>query len=114
MKVKKYNEFVDNDVYISVDIKSSMEKVEHDCGNKSNLDDIVVHPSYKDVVQNGYESIPFIIEKINIDKCHPIWIRALNEITGEYPENVLYEKGIYKSSEVRKIWKKWALNNGYL
>jgi nucleoside-diphosphate-sugar epimerase len=66
---------------------------------------IAEHNSYKEIVKNGYESIPSIIE--NIDNCYVVWFRALNEITGKS----IYD--IYKTSEMRKYWKKWALYNGY-
>lgn len=111
MKIKKYNEFMDYDVDIDIDVKKLMEEVEHDCANKSDLGVIVEHKSYKEIVKNSYDSISIIIE--NIDRCHVVWFRALNEITGEYPDKELYDKGIYNTSEVRKIWKKWASENGY-
>ncbi len=104
--IKKYNEFVDNDIYINVDVKKLMERVEHECGNKSNLDDIVENESYKEVVENGYDSIPLIIDKIKKNECHMIWFRALNEITHE---NV----NIPKYDNINNYWKKWALDNGY-
>jgi hypothetical protein len=105
MKIKKYNEFMNNDIYIDVDVEKLMEEVEQDCGNKSDLNVIAEHKSYKEVVDNGVDSIPSIIK--NIDNCHVIWMRALNEITGKS----VYD--IYKTSDMRKFWKKWALDNGY-
>lgn len=107
MKIKKYNEFFDTDMYIEVDVVKLMEKVEHDCANKSDLDAIAEHKSYKEIVENGTDSIPFIMEKINNNKYHVIWFRALNEITGRS----VYD--IYKTSDMINFWKKWASDNGY-
>ena len=108
MEIKKYNEYLDNSYS---NIKLMIQKLESDCANKSDLDIISNHESYEKIVKNGRKSIPFILE--NIDNCHVIWFRALNEITGQYPEEKLYEKGIYDTSEIRKIWKKWLIENGY-
>jgi len=106
MEIKKYNEFVDYDAHVDIDVKTLMEKLESDCCNKSDLNVIAEHKSYKEIVDNGYNSISDIIE--NIDNCHVIWFRALNEITGE---KSIYD--IYKASDMRNFWKKWASENGY-
>lgn len=107
MKIKKYNEFVNYDTHIEIDVKLLMEKLEHDCGNISDLDIIAEHDSYQEILDNGYDSIPFIIEKINNDKCHMIWFKALSEITNNYIEE------ISKYDDINNYWKKWASENGY-
>jgi hypothetical protein len=107
MKIKKYNEFYNSEIYINIDVKKLMNRVELDCGNISDLDVISEHKSYKEVVNNGFDSIPFILKKINENKCHVIWIRALNEITGKS----VYD--IYETARMIEFWKKWALENGY-
>lgn len=106
MKIKKYNEFYDTESFVDVDVEKLMNEVEKDCGNKSDLDVISEHKSYKDVVKNGQDSIPSIIEKIKNDNCHMIWFKALEEITNIYNDH-------YKYDDINNFWKKWAIKNGY-
>lgn len=87
-------------------IKKLMKELEHYCGNKSDLSVISDCEDYKEIVRNGLESIPFIIE--NVDNCHVIYFRVLNEITGRS----IYE--IYETDKMRKDWKKWATEHDYL
>jgi len=102
-KIKKYNEFVNNDIYVDVDVKSLIETVRCECGNKSDLNVIWNNASYKKVIENGKESIPYLLENLSM-----VWFHALEEITGEKP----YPKGT-KPQEKREEWKKWAIQNGY-
>jgi len=106
MEIKKYNEFFNNENYVKPDIKKLMNDVEYDCGNKSDLNVIAEHNSYKEVVKNGVKSIPFIIEKINKNECQMIWFKAMSEITNNYTN-------ICKYDNINNYWKKWAIENGY-
>jgi hypothetical protein len=36
------------------------------------------------------------------------WFNALRKITGEYPD-----KGKLGLDQMREIWKKWSIENGY-
>jgi hypothetical protein len=107
-KMKKFNEFINNDIFINIDtdVKKLMDEVEDDCGNMSDRNEITKHKSYKKIIENGENSIPFIIEKINNNNCHMIWFKALGEITGNDPQ-------ICKYDNVNNYWKMWAINNGY-
>jgi hypothetical protein len=104
MELKKYNEFINNELII---IKSFIDDVEIKCGNLSDLDEVAKHPSYKKIIENGKKSIPLLLEKIN-DQTGMFWFNALRKITGEYPD-----KGKLGLDQMREIWKKWSIENGY-
>jgi hypothetical protein len=111
MKIKKYNEFVnidaDIDADIKVDVKSLMKEVYGKCGNCSDLDIVAENTSYRKIVENGTDSISFLIEDIRNNKG-VFWLKALQEITGEKLST--YD---YSTSELKKLWINWADENGY-
>jgi len=104
MELKKYNEFVDNDRVI---LEKFIEDVEIKCGNMSDLDKISKHPSYIKIIENGRESIPVLLKKLNDQTCM-FWIEALRKITGENPD-----KDYIKTQDIKKSWLKWGMQNGY-
>lgn len=104
MELKKYNEFVNNELII---IKNFIEDVEIKCGNLSDLDEVAKHPSYKKIIENGKKSIPLLLEKLNDQTCM-FWINALQKITGENPD-----KNYIKTKDIKKSWLNWGIQNGY-
>jgi hypothetical protein len=103
MELKKYNEFVDNNIIIS----KFIEDVEIKCGNMSDLNKISENLSYKKIIENGKMSIPFLLEKLNDQTCM-FWIDALRKITGEYPD-----KNYIKTKDIKQAWLDWGTKNGY-
>jgi len=86
-----------------IDIKTLMENVRKECGNKSDLYVIANHPSYKQIILNGKKSLPYLLEDLSM-----IWIYALEEITGEKLNYISTD-----SEDIKNEWKKWAIQNGY-
>jgi len=103
-KIKKYNEYIDTDIYTDIEIKSLIDKVEFECGNKSDLNIIYENSNYKEIINIGTESIPHILENFTIK-----WIKALEEIT----KVKLYEDFSLSTQDMKNIWLKWAKENGY-
>ena len=101
MEIQKFNEFYNN----NIDVEKLIIDVENYCANKSDLDVIAEHSSYKKIIKNGANSIYSLLEKI--DNGHVIWLRALSEIVGEKPDKMS------KTSDIRNFWKKWSIENGY-
>ena len=101
-KVKKYNEFLDTNVYI--DIKKLIEEVNFECGNISDLNKIYSNSKYQKIIECGEKSIKFIF-----DDFKTMWIKALEDITNEK----LYDDYSITTSEMKEIWKNWAIENGY-
>ena len=104
MKIKKYNELVENDTLI---IEKLVEEIELKHGNVSDLDKISNLPQYRKIVEKGEISIPVLIKKLDEQSCM-FWIQALREISGEF-----LDKGIGKTDNIRNVWKKWSIENGY-
>ena len=106
MKLRKYNEFVNQDIVsTNIDIEKLIENIEHDCKYLSDLDAISNHPSYKNLIKKGELSIPFLLEKLE-DKTGMFWVKALNEITGTGLKS-------FKLDDIRNFWKNWSIENGF-
>jgi len=107
MKIKKYNEFITNDTYINIDVKNLIETIEKKRGNCSVLPKVWSLPEYKKIIENGTDSIPFLLEKLN-DNTAMFWLQALTEITSEE-----VDKDALKSGDRINAWKTWGIKNGY-
>jgi len=99
MKIKKYNEFVDNDIYI--DIENLIKNIEKDYPNVSELYFIHNHPLYDKIIKNGKDSISYLIEKLDDNSCM-YWINALEKITNK--------EFVGKFDELKEQWKNWYKN----
>lgn len=109
-KIRKYNEFVDNDEILIIKLIEEAE-----CTNKADLYRISETTSYKKVIEMGEFAIPFLLKRINEGPA-AIWNIALSKITGvEYDKWNVDNLNFYhvNGSEVKDFWKNWAEKNGF-
>jgi len=96
-----FNEFVDNKEIL---IKDLIEDVEKNCRHLSNLNVVSEYHSYKEIVEIGEQTIPYLLERI--DKT-VVWFNALRKIIGENPD----KNHLGYMKQVTEDWKNWAKNN---
>jgi len=101
MIIKKYYEFINNNISMDLNIQKIIENIEIDFPNESNLDKIWDHPSYNKIIQNGKKSIKYLIEKLDTPSC-VFWFKALESIT-----NMSFSG---KPKEKKELWKDWFKN----
>ena len=101
MKIKKFNEYVNNDKII---VENLMNDVQRQCGNMSDLERMSQSESYRNLVNYGKKAIPFLLEETS-----PYWLAALNELT-----ELNLDTTKYNHSKQWQIIKEWSKENGYL
>ena len=100
-KVRKFNEFIDNDKFMVMELIKSMEL---DLKHQSDSQLVESHEKYQELLQ--YDNLTeYLLDRI--DETN-IWYSTLSKLT-----NVDHNKFIDKSSEKNGFWKKWAKENGY-
>ena len=75
----------------------------------SSITEIVMHPSYQQIIGIGPSAIPFIFLSMRREPDH--WFWALKAITGEDPVPNEYRGKIKKMTEA---WRDWGKKNLYL
>lgn len=75
----------------------------------SNTNEIVMHPSYQQIIGMGQEIIPLILTEMKSKLG--LWFWALKSITGEDP---VPTEEIGKITEMTKRWIDWGYINGFL
>ena len=81
-----------------------------DTAHHSNPAIIVRHPSYREIIAMGEESLPFIFREIRRKRNRPHWFQALYAITGASPA----PEAIWgKVDEVAAAWLNWGREQGY-
>ena len=102
MKIKKINEFVDNDTIIDTDILMLLIE-EADTTQLADLEEISKSESYRKVVSYGTSVLPYILNRSLL-----MWDRGLSEITGDGLDPLT------NNSTIRvNYWKKWKEEHGY-
>lgn len=99
-KIIKYNEYINNDIYIKELIINTESKYKHHSDSQL----VETDENYQKIL-NIKNIIPFLLERI--DETN-IWYSTLVKLTG-----VDHYKFIEKSSERNTFWKNWAKENGY-
>ena len=87
-----------------ITINSLIKDVENKYPNCSLLNRISEHESYKKIIENGYVSIPYLLEKLNHNTAM-FWIYALYKITGED-----VNKDAFNSKDKIDSWKNWGID----
>lgn len=100
MKITKFNEFVDNSVYINEMIST----IEYKYKNQSDSNIVENDDDYKELIGKD-NIIQNILERIDYTN---MWYSTLCKLTG-----VDHNNYITKTSEKNSFWKKWAKENGY-
>ena len=95
--INRFNEFVDNSVYI----KQLIDEGENT--PSSDLEYISKREAYQKVISMGVKAIPYLLERNNI-----IWDIALSQITG-----IGLDSTEYDTNERKEFWVKWGKENGY-
>ena len=104
-KIKKFNEYIDNEVYVKIDVKQHIDIVERKMGNCSDRVVIADHPSYKKIIENGTDSLPYLFEMVYDGNCI-FWRIALESIT-----NIKSPK--LDSQGITDFWINWGKEHGY-
>ena len=84
-------------------------KWENETAMFSSVTEIVMHPSYQQIIGMGPIVIPLILSELQKKTGH--WFWALKSITGEDP--VLPEQR-GRVQEMTKAWLRWGMKQGYL
>lgn len=84
-----------------------VDTIHTDCAHLSSIREIVLHPSYQQIVGMGPQALPLILRELEDNPGH--WFWALRAITGEDP--VLPDhQGIV--AEMAQDWLDWAMTKG--
>ena len=75
----------------------------------SSVTEIVMHPSYQQIIGMGVTAIPLIFLSMRRELDH--WFWALSAITGENPVDIEHRG---KIKEMTNAWLDWGLKNLYL
>lgn len=75
----------------------------------SSVTEIVMHPSYQQIIGMGVTAIPLIFLSMRRELDH--WFWALSAITGENPVDIKHRG---KIKEMTNAWLDWGLKNLYL
>lgn len=100
-KISKFNEFLNNDKFIIINL---IENMESDLKHLSDSQLVETHEKYQELLQYG-DITKYLLDRI--DETN-IWYSTLSKITG-----IDHNKFISKSSERNQFWKNWAKENGY-
>lgn len=87
--------------------KQLVEGWRKDTWHLSNLNMIIEHPSYQDIIKMGEEALPLIFEDFKENGNH--WFAALKEITRKD-----VAEGAVTHKQGQHMWLDWAERNGYL
>jgi len=104
-KIKKFNEYIDNEVFTKINVRDHIDIVERKMGNRSDLGEVAEHPSYKKIIENGTESLSYLFEMVYKGNCI-FWRRALESIIG-------IESPRLNSQGITNFWINWGKENGY-
>ena len=63
----------------------------------------VINPVAKEIINMGYDAIPFIIQELRCEPNH-FWFGILREITGENPASI---ENAQKMPEMINAWTRW-------
>ena len=75
----------------------------------SSVTEIVMHPSYQQIIGMGVTAIPLIFLSMRRELDH--WFWALSAITGENPVDIEHRG---KMKEMTNAWLEWGQKNLYL
>lgn len=113
-----YNEtFESISGYIFVDSESVMKRKfcrlvrqwENDTAYVSSIHQIILHPSYQEIIGMGQSVIPLIFNEL--ENKTGLWFWALQALTGEDPTT---ESTHGNFAEMRRDWLSWGHEHGYL
>jgi hypothetical protein len=90
-----------------IDVKQRFRRLanewEKEIGNASSLTAMTKHPKYKQIVNLGWDAVPFMLS--DLQQSRGFWFPALNEITGIQPFD-LSDAG--NSKRMIEAWVKWG------
>lgn len=103
--------------YLSLDSESEMSrkfrrlvrKWENDTAYVSSIHQIILHPSYQEIIGMGQSVIPLIFNEL--ENRTGLWFWALQALTGEDPTT---ENTHGNFAEMRRDWLSWGHEHGYL
>ncbi|MCK9581517.1 MAG: hypothetical protein M0Q92_13865 [Methanoregula sp.] len=81
---------------------------EHDNTLISSSQEMVLLPSYQEIIGMGEDAVPLILEELKNNPQH--WFWALRSITGENPVSIEDRGDVKKMTE---SWLEWGRNSGY-
>lgn len=109
-KVKKYNEYLFVREQIKIEFDKLSEEAENIVGFYSHPELITCHPVYKKIIDIGEPAIPFILEKLKSENGY-MWTYFLKTLTSENPVDESHKLDM---DIIRKDWKNWGKENGYI
>jgi hypothetical protein len=83
------------------------DRWKYETAHLSNVETIVEHPAYREIVAMGSEVLPWILGDLRCEPAH--WFPALVELTGENPVPPESSGNIY---EMADSWVKWGEDKG--
>ena len=72
----------------------------------SNVNTIVSHPAYQEIIGMGWDAVPLIIDRLRVNTDH--WFTALVEITGED-----HAAGAETMGDAAQLWISWYDNRDF-
>lgn len=78
-----------------------------ECAHLSSVREMVLHPSYQQIVGMGWNALPFILAELERNPEH--WFWALRAITGEEPVPPEHRGNV---ARMAREWLHWAKRKG--
>ncbi len=85
------------------------ETWKYDNANVSSVNQLVLHPTYQEIIGMGKQAIPFIL--LELKKSPRLWFWALKSITGDNP---VPEEDIGNIPKMTTHWLNWGRDRGYI